>query len=210
MSISSLTKPTLIVATIALIGSSALADSPDSGFYLKAFGGASLLSESDLAGPLTGTSGFDTGQVFGGAVGYDYAESPFRSELEFAYRTAEADGAAGITGDFASTTLALNGYYDFKPIAGGRLTPFVGAGLAYVTEIDFDVSGGAAPGEYSDTGVFGYQLMAGGAYPVSDRWSITGELRYFDAGSQSLSGPGGTLSADYRSVDIILGTAFRF
>ncbi|WP_413785263.1 outer membrane protein [Cognatiyoonia sp. IB215446] len=140
-------------------------------------------------------------------MGYGYAESPFRAELEFAYRTAEADGAAGTTGDFASTTLALNGYYDFKPVAGGRLTPFVEAGLAYVTEIDFDISGTR---RNRGAGVFGYQLMAAAAYPVSDRCSISGELRYFDAGSQSLSGPGGTLSADYRSVDIALGTAFRF
>ncbi len=207
---SPLAKLTLTVGVITVMGSPTLADPSDGGFYLKAFGGVSTLTDSDLSGAVTGTSSFDTGQVFGAAIGYDYPGNPFRSELEYTYRTADADGGAGVTGDFASTTLALNGYYDFAPLADGRLTPFVGAGLAYVTEIDFDVSGGASPGEYNDTGVFGYQLMVGAAYPVSQRWSVTGELRYFDAGNQSLSGHGGTLSADYRSVDIILGTAFQF
>ncbi len=210
MTASFLTKTSLTTALLSFLALPALAEPADGGFYLRAFGGASALSDTDLTGIATGNSGFDTGQVFGGAVGYEYASSPFRTELEFAYRTGEADGAAGITGDFASTTLALNGYYDFAPIAGGRLTPYVGAGLAYITEIDFDVSGGGSPGEYNDSGDFGYQLMVGAEYPISDRWSVTGELRYFDAGSQTLTGPGGTLSADYQTVDVIIGTSFKF
>ncbi|MEL6644857.1 MAG: outer membrane beta-barrel protein [Pseudomonadota bacterium] len=205
-------KRTMAVAAFATLGlaSPVIADPSDGGFYLRAFGGASSLSDAYLSGVATGTSGFDTGQVFGGAIGYDYTDSPFRTELEYAYRTGEADGTAGVTGDFASTTLALNGYYDFAPVLGGRLTPYVGAGLAYVTEIDFDVTGGGAPGEYNDRGGFGYQLMLGAEYPVSERWSVTGEVRYFDAGSQTLSGPGGSLSADYQTIDVIIGTSFKF
>ena len=195
---------------VASLGMPAFAEAPDGGVYLRVFGGVSSLEDSDLSGAISGETGFDTGQVFGAAVGYDYAGSPFRSELEYAYRTGDADGAAGISGDLASTTLALNGYYDFAPIADGRLVPYIGAGLAYVTEIDFDVSGGSAPGEYNDTGVFGYQLMVGADYAISDRWSINGELRYFDAGDQSLSGPGGSLSADYQTIDVLVGASYRF
>ena len=198
------------VALASTIGLPALADDTDGGYYARVFGGASALSDATVSGAASGTAGFDTGQILGAALGYDYQGSPFRAELEFAYRTADADGSAGLSGDFASTTLALNGYYDFAPIAGGRLTPYLGAGLAYVTEIDFDVTGGPAAGEYSDTGVFGYQLMVGAEYPLSDRWSLNGEVRYFDAGSQTLSGPTGTLTADYNSLDLIIGTTFRF
>lgn len=208
----SLLKRTLVVTPLVALGAASpvLADTSDGGFYLRAFGGVSSLSDTDLSGVATGNSGFESGQVFGGAIGYDYAGSPFRSELEYAYRTGDADGAAGITGDFASTTLALNGYYDFAPIFGGRLTPYVGAGLAYVTEVDFDVVGGGASGEYNDTGDFAYQLMLGAEYPLSPRWSVTGEVRYFDAGSQTLTGAGGTLTADYQSIDIIIGTSLKF
>ena len=207
---SSVSRATLASVLFAGLGFPAIADPSDGGFYLEGFGGVSSLADTDLSGIASGSSGFGTGQVIGAAVGYDYAGSPFRSELEFAYRRGDADGSAGITGDFASTTFALNGYYDFDAIAGGRLKPYIGAGLAYVTEIDFDVVGGSSPGEYNASGDFGYQLMLGAEYPVSDRWSVTGELRYFDAGGQDLTGSGGTLSADYQSVDVIIGTSFRF
>ena len=90
------------------------------------------------------------------------------------------------------------------------MTPYVGAGIAYITEIDFDVSGGSASGEYSDRGGIGYQLMAGVDYALSDRWSLNGEVRYFDAGSQDLSGSGGSLKADYQTLDLIIGTSFNF
>ncbi len=210
MAPSSLSRFGLAATLFASLGWPALAEPADGGFYARAFGGVSSLSDTDLSGAATGKSGFDTGQIVGGAFGYDYPGSPFRSELEFTYRSGDADGGAGVTGDFASTTLALNGYYVFGPIAGGRLTPYIGAGLAYVTEIDFDVTGGMADGEYNDQGDFGYQLMLGAEYPISDRWSVTGEVRYFDAGNQTLNGSGRTLSADYRTVDVIIGTAFRF
>ncbi len=188
----------------------ALADDLGRNYYARIFGGGTSLSDTSLSGPASGTTGFDTGQVLGAAIGYDFAENPFRTELEFAYRRSDADGGAGVTGDFASTTLALNGYYDFDPIAGGRLRPYVGAGLAYVTEIDFDITGGLAAGEYSDTGVFGYQLMAGAEYPITETWSLNGEIRYLDAGGQTLTGPTGTLAVDYDSVELIFGTTFRF
>jgi len=185
----------------------ALAQDVDGGFYGRVFGGASSLSDTDLSGATSGSVGFGTGQIFGAAIGYDYGASPFRSEFEFAYRTGEANGSSGVTGDFASTTLALNGYYDFS---FGRVTPYLGAGLAYITEIDFDLVGGGATGEYSDRGAIGYQIMAGASYAISENWSLDGELRYFDAGSQDLSGSGGSISAGYSTVDFIIGTSFRF
>lgn len=186
------------------------AESADGVFYGRIFGGVSSLSDTDLSGASNESIGFDSGQIFGAAIGYDYGGSPFRSEFEFAYRTGDADGSAGIEGDFASTTVALNGYYDFANTGSSKLTPYVGAGLAYVTEIDFDVEGGAATGEYNDTGVFGYQLMVGVDYAISQRWSLNGELRYFDAGSQSLSGSGGLLKADYDTLDVLVGATFRY
>lgn len=188
----------------------ALAQDLTGGFYGRVFGGASFLSDTDLSGARIGSTSFDTGQVVGAAFGYAYPDSPFRSEFEFAYRSADADSGSGFSGDFASTTVALNGYYAFAPLSGGRLTPYVGAGLAYVTEIDFDITRGGVSSEFNDTGGFAYQLMIGADYALSDRWSLNGELRYFDAGSQTLTGPGGTLTADYDAVDLIFGATLRF
>lgn len=206
-------KKTIGLMVALILGSSAPLASQDlsSGIYGRVFGGISNLSDTDLSGGLSGSTGFDTGQVFGAAVGYQFSQSPVRAELEYAYRTADPDGSSGLSGDFASTTVALNGYYLFSPSASGRLTPYIGAGLAYVTELDFDVESGARAGEYNDTGLWGYQIMVGADYALTDRWSINGELRYFDAGSQTLTNASGdSLNADYDSIDLLVGATFRF
>ena len=184
----------------------------DGSFYVRAFGGASSLSSADLIGSITGTADFDTGTIAGGAIGYDYAGSPFRSEIEWTYRSADAQAfGGGATGDFASTTLSVVGYYDIAGVdPGGRFTPYVGLGIGIPTQVDFDISGGTAPGEYTDNGGAAWQAILGAAWAVNDRWALTGEVRYFDAGSRDLSSDGNTLTADYQTVDVALGLRLSF
>ncbi len=182
----------------------------DGNWYVKLFGGASAINSETLTlGGVSGTGSYDTGFLAGGAVGYDYAGSPFRSEIEYAYRTRDAGSlpaGIGTGGDLASTSLMVNGYYDFD--TGTGWTPYIGVGIGAATEIDFDVTGGA--GEFSDTGVFAAQIMAGVEYALSDRASLYGEIRYFDAGSVDLAGTGGTLKTDYSTVDAVIGVSFSF
>jgi opacity protein-like surface antigen len=202
------TSAAVVLAATAITATPARAQDAG-GFHLKVIGGASLLRGTDLTGAISGAADFGAGPVLGGALGYDYADSPFRSELEFAYRSGDADPfAGGATGDFASTSLMINGYYDFA--STGRITPYVGAGLGYVTEIDFDIAGGTAGGEYSGRGGVAWQVMAGAAYGLSDRLSLLGEVRYFDAGSRTLSGTAGNFTADYATMEAIVGLRFRF
>ena len=183
------------------------------GYYTKVFGGlSSLRGDSLTLGGATSTLSYDTGATFGGAVGYDYANSPLRAELEFVYRSGDATGlpvGVGTGGDFASTSLMINGYYMFE--TAGKLKPYAGLGIGYVTEIDFDIEGGTAAGEYSDRGLLAYQAMVGAEYPISKRLSVYGEARYFSAGNADLTGPGGaTLSADYDTFDVTAGIALKF
>jgi opacity protein-like surface antigen len=179
------------------------------GVYVKAFAGLSKLGDSEVSGNVRGDASFKSGPVAGAALGHDYANSPFRAELEFIYRSGDAKTFAGsASGDFASTTLMVNGYYDFK--MGGSLTPYIGAGAGYVTEIDFDVAGGTGPGEYSDRGGLAWQAMGGISYAFTDRIGLSGELRYFDAGSRTLSGSAGSIKAEYASFDAIVGLRYRF
>ncbi len=184
----------------------------DGGFYLRAYGGGSSLSSADLIGSITGNVDFDTGAIAGGALGYDYAGSPFRSEIEWTYRSGEAQPfGGGATGDYASTTLSVVGYYDFLGVdPSGRFTPYVGLGLGIPTQVDFDISGGSAPGEYTNNGGVAWQAILGGAWALNDRWALTGEVRYFDAGSRDLSSNSNTLSADYQTVDVALGVRLAF
>ena len=76
-----------------------------------------------------------------------------------------------------------------------------------MTEVDFDVTGG---GEFSDRSVFAAQVVIGADYEINDRAMFFGELRYFDAGEVDLTGVGGNLRADYRTVDLIAGIIFKF
>ncbi|MCV3272194.1 outer membrane protein [Roseobacter sinensis] len=184
-----------------------------SGFYGGLFGGLSALQEDDFTlGGSTTTLNFDSGAMAGLSLGYDYGGSPWRSEIEFAYRTGDAtdfSGGAGSGGDLASTSLMINGYYQFATRSAWQ--PYVGAGLGVATEIDFDIEGGSAAGEYSDSGVFAAQIMAGARYAVSDRVSLYGELRYFTAGSPDLETDAGqVLAVDYDTLDLLAGVVFRF
>jgi opacity protein-like surface antigen len=190
---------TLAFAT-GLASASAHAQDPG-GVYAEAFGGASMLRDSDVSGNVVGKASFKSGRVVGAAVGYDYANSPFRSGDAKTF-------AGGASGDFASTTFMVNGYYDFK--VAGSLTPYLGTGAGYVTEIDFDISGGAGPGEYSDRGGFAWQAMGGVNYALTNRIGLSGELRYFDAGSRTLTGSTGQVKAGYASFDAVVGVRYRF
>lgn len=192
---------------LSLIILAAPAAAQDAGYYAKAFGGLSALQGNSASfGSTAQPLSYDSGTTLGGAIGYDYGDRPFRAELEFAYRSGEA---TGVTGDYASTTFALNGYYVFA--GNGRLKPYVGLGLGYVTEIDFDVTSGANAGEYSDRGLLAGQAMLGADYALSDSLSLFGELRYFTTETPNLSGIGGaTLRADYNTLDLIAGLSFKF
>ncbi|MEX0311371.1 MAG: outer membrane protein [Tateyamaria sp.] len=204
-------RSTLIACLIPAVSLSSPAWA-DGSFYAKVFGGVSDIQDDMLTfGGSVSATDYDTGTMFGGAIGYDYAGSPWRSEVEFAYRTADATPAAsvGTTGDFASTSLMINGIYAFN--TSGPLTPYAGLGIGVMTEVDFDIDAGPAAGEYNDSGVFAAQVMVGAEFAVSDRTALFAELRYFTAGSQTLDGPGGaTIEADYDTVDALIGLSIRF
>lgn len=199
----------------SLLGLSAAvsAQAQDGNFYAKLFGGASTLQGSDFT--LNGASvpvSFDTGFIAGGAFGYAYGGAPLRAELEYSYRTGDVSGlppVVGSGGDLASTSVMVNGYYMFDTAT--KLSPYVGLGLGYATEIDFDLATPTGAVEFSDTGNFAYQLMLGAEYAVADRWALFSELRYFSAGSVTLPGAAGTsLRTDYDTLDVVFGASLSF
>ncbi|MEM7630438.1 MAG: outer membrane beta-barrel protein [Pseudomonadota bacterium] len=201
---------TLLLGTSLLIATT-LSAQADGSYYVKLFGGASDLRSDTLSfGGAVSDATFDTGVVAGGAFGYDYAGSPWRAEVEYAYRSSDVTPAAsfGTGGDFASTALMVNGIYTFS--TPGAVQPYVGVGLGFLTEVDLDIDAGPAAGEYEDSGVFAAQVIVGAAYPVSDRVDLYGELRYFTAGSQTLDGAAGAIEADYDSFDAIIGLTITF
>lgn len=209
MSIRSLSRSTVIALPLLTVSASG---GWAEGYYLKAFGGISYLSDTDITISGAGTDpdvSFDSGFAAGAAVGYAFSGLPVSAELEWTYRSGDSKTGTTSGGDFASTSLMLNGIWSSSQT--GRFSPYLGAGLGFLTEIDFDVLSGSAAGEYSDRGGFAFQVFGGVSYAVTERVSAYTELRYFDAGSVDLEGPGGaTLQADYSALDVLAGVSFSF
>jgi opacity protein-like surface antigen len=201
-------RTTVFGAIFACLASAATAQD-SGGFTLRAFGGLSDLQGTDISlRGLTSAGSFSSSTIAGGAVGYDYPDSPWRSEIEFAYRSSEASGK--VTGDYASTSIMVNGRYSFPTT--GPVTPYVGAGLGFITEIDFDVTSQPNAGQYNDRGGLAGQIMLGADWSLNETWTLFGEVRYFTtADTPTLKNKAGdTLKASYRSTDVVVGVTYNF
>ncbi|MGA1343515.1 MAG: outer membrane protein [Hyphomonas sp.] len=203
----------------SLAGGVALAQEvgEEAGLYVRGYGGISTLADTEIrVAGLEASGSFSSGLLVGGAVGYDYA-GPWRAELEYTYRSGEVGRLpAGFArdGDYASTAIMVNGLYSFGE--EGRLRPYLGLGIGVTREVDFDLtSGPAAPppfavGEYSTSGRLAYQVLTGAELAFSEGWSGFGEIRAFAIDSPRLAGSGRTLTADYQTIDFLVGVSRRF
>lgn len=189
------------------------------GLYVSVYGGGSKLASSHFSesrtsmAPLSGQGDFGRGIGMGGAIGHRYGNG-WAAELAWDYRRHDLKRLAGtaIQGDFASTTVFLNGYHRFHKV--GKVRPFVGAGLGYVTEIDMDLSRAGSEQEYSRRGGLAVQAIVGGEMDVSDRWSVSADLRWtrMASGSFKATNPGASLGGKpkYQPTSINVGVTYRF
>ena len=190
-----------------------------SGLYVSAYGGSSSLASTSLTesrtslSTFTGKGSFGSGIGLGGAFGYGYGNG-WGAELAWDYRSDDVKriGGTPVQGDFASTTAFINGYYRFQKV--GMVRPFVGAGLGYVTEIDLDLSRDGSEQEYSRRGGLAIQAIVGGEVELTDRWSVSADLRWSQMGSGSFksTSAGATLSGKpkYQPTSVNLGLTYRF
>lgn len=190
-------------------------------WYAKLSFGQGLLFDGDLdrsAGPVSGDGDgeYAAGAFFGGGVGYDL-DPDWSLELDYVYRSNDVDRAtfggttAATNGDYASTVVSLSALRRFS--SDGPVRPYVGAGLAYVTEIDFDLVDGGGETSFSDSGL-GAQLMVGVEWELNDRVALYAEARYLqafdvDMGPEVATTPG-RIGGDYEHLGVALGVAVGF
>jgi opacity protein-like surface antigen len=183
----------------------------EAGFYVRGYAGASTLSDANVTvGALKASGKYNGDLITGGAVGYDY-EGPWRAEVEYTYRSSTFKAVPATfasAGDYASTAIMLNGLYSFGQL--GVAKPYVGAGVGFTREVDFDLKNGAAAGSFSASGDFAFQGILGVDVPFADKWSGFGEVRLFTINNPTLKGNGKTLKADYQTVDLLVGITRRF
>lgn len=137
--------------------------------YAGGYGGLGIAHDADTntGQIMTMDLGFGFGAFVGGRV-----TPNVRIEGEIGYRSNDLESLGGgvVGGDVTSLAFMANAYYDI-PVQSAVI-PYVGAGVGMA---DVEMSGLRND---TDT-VFAFQLMAGGAVPVSPNVALTAEYRLF-------------------------------
>jgi opacity protein-like surface antigen len=107
--------------------------------------------------------------------------------------------------------VSLNGIYRWLDtgLAAGRLQPYAGIGLAYyVPHAETTVGGVTFETGYHGSG-FGYQLLAGAQYRVTERTSVFVETK-FNSGTAKVDIAGGRAETPLRAFHLVGGISFAF
>jgi opacity protein-like surface antigen len=198
-------------------------EAEDRGWFARAWGGYSILADTDGSidnfgsAPTGDRIDVSTSGGFNAGAGLGYRYNPrLAVELAWEYRSndSEVDLASGARygdGNYASNTFFLNGYYYFD--RRGAWEPYVGAGLAWIQEVDIDLEGNGPEQSFSGDGDVGLQVFAGTNYRFNDRWSAHGELRYGAVSGIDLEGEnndGRIRDFDYEPLTFQLGVNYHF
>ena len=109
---------------------------------------------------------------------------------------------------FATNTFLINGVRRFVGNKGAWV-PYLGAGVGWVQEIDFDIRAGTKDRAWSDGGKFAVQVIGGAEIPIGNVWKLTTDVRILRVGSVDLpaeEGVTGRLSQPrYNPVSVQLG-----
>jgi opacity protein-like surface antigen len=230
-------------AALSLWGGNALAadfiptPAPMGGFYAGAFGGATWFSDNgadftydgceiftnpchpDISGDISLDT--DTGWLVGGVLGYNWADTGLRTEIELSYSQANLDGfdvdfdsnfhGGGVgfdpdfDGDVSVTYLFGNLWYGFGDMLNmGGISPYIGGGLGVgFVNIDIDSIAGVDLDASGDETGFAYQLGGGLMWNLADNVALDLGYRWR-----------GVMLEDYEddlnSHNVLLGINFGF
>jgi opacity protein-like surface antigen len=211
---------------VTLLPAVALAQGDSKGFYVTMYGQQSHIGSSNLAE--TGAQGagnslraeFGRGVGFGGDIGYRYGNG-WAAEVEWNYRShslnalRQSGSNLARDGDFASNIVLINGLRRFNTT--GAWTPYLGAGIGWVQEIDIDITPSSAGAErgYSAGNKYAFQLIGGVEYTLTPQWRMTADARLLRVGSVQLDNevgnPGGSVGPlNYNPFSVQVGVRYNF
>lgn len=183
------------------------------GLYLSLGTGITMTEKSDYTmGALSGKIGLDNAANFSAAVGTHLGES-VRTELEVSYRDADLHdisaigvGSGSLSGSLKTTTVLLNGYYDF--MADQQFNPYLsaGLGLAHHDGTANAVAGLGFPAESATSTDFAYQAGAGASFKLTDKIALWGGYRFLGSANPDFAG----LKAEYHANELRAGVRFNF
>ena len=215
------------------------------GYYITAKGGASKSMDTGVTSftSLGDVFSFEDndlslGTAFGFSVG-KYLTDNFRLEIEALRRTGydfkgiqNSRFAEDVTADIQTTSLFINGFYDFQPFTIGDtpVTPYFGGGVGIsrnkmgtaIAPSDVDVS------YIGDNKInqFAYKLSAGTLFSLTEQLSLDVNYQYVNLGafkggtSQYVvtafgEGPGpdlgrGINGGDIKTQELMVGLQYKF
>ncbi len=210
----------LVLAALSLPINSMAAE--DSGWFVRPFIGASQMSDLSAdtrnLGSLDGSASLDLDSGFNAGIGIGYRYNPrVAVEVAWDYRSNDssvvlADDSEFSSGDYASNMFYLNGFY-FPEVASEKWSPYLGAGLSVMQEIDLDLESNGNETSLSGSGDVGYQLFAGVDYRINRDWSLGAELRYGSTTGIDLDGEGNNgqfKDLDYEPTTVQIGLTYQF
>jgi opacity protein-like surface antigen len=191
-----------LVLTIAFAMVAGTAAASAQGMYAGGNLGVNLTHDGEFAGTGIDTES-DIGYAILGYVGVDMGS--YRLEGELSYRSNDIDNIGGLDfspSSFTTTAIMGNALYDFD--SWSAFVPYIGAGIGIgfstmeILGIDGDVTG------------FAGQLIAGGAYRMSETLELTVDYRLFTMLSPDYEFAGGDIEQDYYNSTFMLGLRTRF
>jgi opacity protein-like surface antigen len=221
----SITRSVFLLLT-SLLPAAVHGQADSKGFYVTGYGqfsriGATTFTESGAQGAGAGLRAeFGRGLGGGGDVGYRFGNG-WAAEIEWNYRTHSLTslqrGGTTLTrtGDYASNILLINGLRRFA--SSSKWTPYVGAGVGFVLEIDLDLRAGAGGSSraYSSSGRVAPQLIGGVEYALTRHWRLITDARWLGVGAvradNATGNAGGNVrSPTYNPLSIQAGIRYRF
>lgn len=196
-------------STLANAGESKTAAGKPDGYYATLLGGAVFLNDADVTDStlpdVVLSSEFDTGYLFGAALGYKHDTQ--RLEGEFSYQKSDFDTfsymgeSTPANGDVTAFTFLFNYYFDIP--TRYALKPFLTAGIGVskveANDLSFpDVLDGKIS---SDDTVFAYQFGLGVSWAMNASLDLELKYRYFGTQDPSFE----TTCSEFSSHNVLLG-----
>lgn len=193
------------------VASAQLSNADDSGWYVRGQGGYGIHEDTDIEDGIIGDVESEGNGAFSVGTGYDFGNN-WRVELDGLSLFTDLGAIDQADSSFANIRTNggfVNALYDFSDL--GAFKPYVGAGVgvvntdATIVAHDFfnsdgiftlsDVCTGPQIGTQSrtcdvndsETG-FGWQLLAGMGFDVTNNLTWDTQYRYFDPGSANFDG----------------------
>jgi opacity protein-like surface antigen len=210
----------LLTLLAVLVPSVSSAEMAFTDMYVGGFGGAVFGVDAEGEAPLlVGNPSLDfdpdgqyaLGLVFGARVAPN-----LRAEVELSYSNSDVDKTSTVLnviaadGDLSSTSLLINGWYEFETNSSWR--PYVGGGIGY-TKVDADIDTAPSFSTFNDSdGGFSYQIGFGVTFPVGQSGTVDIGYRYRETPNLNLVSANDTAfdDIDFKSQTLQIGYNYRF